>query len=91
MSNVTQLGKARSTKSGDGNDWTPVEMLRSVLQQMESGEIDVERAVLIYQGPRDKNGERDSGFANATPDVTTCMGMLKVAEQQIFKHSSFEG
>lgn len=77
------LGAHRAQKQQDGTAWTPVECLRQLLDDIESGKLQVDRVVAVYQGPRDGEVHRATGFYNATPEPAVAVGMLGVASQML--------
>ena len=74
-SKVESLGKRRALRDG-ADAWTPIEAVRAFLEDMENGDIDVDRVVICFQGPLDKDGNRHIGYRQRTEDNTVAVGLL---------------
>lgn len=44
------IGEARSSKSGEGEDWSARDALIHLLRQIDSGEMKVDRILAFYEG-----------------------------------------
>ena len=72
---VANLGERRASKEG-AQAWTPVELLRAFLLEIESGKVDVDRLVICFQSSTNGAGERLIGYRQAIPEPTITLGML---------------
>lgn len=64
------ISELRSQKSELGKDWTPRDMLLSMLRSIDSGDLEIESCVVFL---RYKDGH--IGFRQACPDPLEAMGM----------------
>lgn len=71
------ITEIKSDKSSRGSDWTPRDLLISVLRDIDGGVLKPDVIVLAYRetNPEDP-GAHHTGFFQASPDVFTAMGVL---------------
>lgn len=70
----TTIGEAK--KTDNAADWTPRDALINVLRDIDEGVIKPTALVVSYY---DSNSDK-SGFRNASPNLTTTMGMLEMTK-----------
>ena len=81
---IANLGNKRLERTGDDpRSWTPVECLRQLLDDIESGAVDAERVICVIQGKEQENGIRNTGYYQAAPEHAISLGMLLIAANQI--------
>lgn len=68
----TTIGELRSEKSTRGRDWSPRDVLISLLRDIDAGKFDVDALVVCYR----HSGDRTS-FRQSTPDGLTLLGLLE--------------
>lgn len=54
--NVTSLGARRAEKTADCREWTPLEALRELIAQIESGEANVDMLYIACYGDNPTGG-----------------------------------
>lgn len=79
------LGEIRSEKSRDAADWTPRDMLVSMLRDIDNGKIDPDQAVIILRENGDDNGPAVrywiAGLSSDPDDKTASfLGLLEKVE-----------
>ena len=74
------VGEVKSSKTGDGIDWTPRDVLVKMLRMIDSGEASPDVLVIAW-GER-INGRRQAHFRQSTPDGLLSLGLMQAT---IFK------
>jgi len=77
--NIANLGAHRATKAHDNRLWSPVECLQDCIQQIENGEIEVERMLVL----RVNKGEVETfnvGYNACNINGSTAVALLEVAK-----------
>lgn len=64
------LGERRSSRSHNGADWSPRDLLMRMLRDHDSGETPLDCLVVAFMGPK------GSGFWSAAPNVIVALGLL---------------
>lgn len=70
------LGDKRAAKRQSGAAWTPVEMLRSLLTDIEQGRVEANVMVVAYVNIDGGACER-GGYRAAAPDAYTAVGCFE--------------
>ena len=77
----TSIAEARAAKTRDGAQWTPRDLLVKLLRDIDSGECVIDQMIVSY------SSAGQSGYWNATPDLTTALGLLAQAQMSMFRDS----
>lgn len=72
------IGEIRSNKSGLGNDWTPRDLLVSLLRELDSGQINPDTLLVVFREPFE-DGFR-TGFRVSAPDPSVALGMFEIGK-----------
>lgn len=72
------VSEMRSRKSGDASDWSPRDMLISVLRDIDTGVLNPESMVIVFRKRRGSGYKTD--FYAACPDLTVMTGLLEGAK-----------
>lgn len=70
-------------KATQANEWTPRDVLISVLRAIDSGEINPDTLLVIHRNV-DSKGTR-TRYASSGPDIHTSLGMMEVAKSFMLK------
>lgn len=62
MSEVINLAERRAIEAGDNTLWTPKDCLAAFLRDIESGEIDPKRLIIIYEEATPEGGNTLSAY-----------------------------
>jgi hypothetical protein len=74
------IGELRSDRSDCASDWSPRDLLISVLREIDSGALNLDALVLVYRKRCESpNKVHRPGYRVATPDIYTTLGMLSAA------------
>jgi hypothetical protein len=77
------VNELRSHRSGNAADWSPREMLISLLRDMDSGRIKPESMVVAFRERLDTGYRTD--FHAACPDATVMTGLLETAKFLVWR------
>lgn len=78
MNNVISL----ADKTSDGTKWTPVDALRDMIKDIESGERHATKVLILRL---DDTDEYDVGFTQAGMSMSQCLALLEVAKQVVLE------
>jgi hypothetical protein len=84
MSDVISLAEARAAKEEDSTLWTPLDMARALVRDIESGEINPDQISVqyLYENPE---GDRAHGFYAAGLNYLEHVGLLNIALAGVMK------
>lgn len=77
------ISEARRGRSQDDKDWTPRDVLVSILRSIDSGECKPEHLV-VFLRERENDGFAVK-FRKSTNDFHTCMGMIEDAKMTLYQ------
>jgi hypothetical protein len=66
------ISEIRSEKSSKGSDWTPRDVLISMLRDIDAGTLKPDALIVCYRHSGNK-----TSFRQATPDALTMLGLLE--------------
>lgn len=69
------IAEIKSDKSRSAADWTPRDVLISILRDIDSGELEPE-ALVVCLRPKPKDGVASTQFAMSSPDIHVSLGLL---------------
>ncbi len=72
------VNELRSQRSGNAADWSPREMLITLLRDLDAGSIKPESMVVVFRQKRHPGYRTD--FSAACPDGTVLVGLLETAK-----------
>lgn len=75
------IGELRAERTEDSADWTPREMLISLLRDIDSGRRNVTDAVVTFS----MNNGKDFSFFNATHDKAVAVFLLERAKHRMME------
>jgi hypothetical protein len=75
------ISEMRARKSGDAIDWTPRDVLLWLLRNLDSGEIEPPRQLIVVM----EHANGGVGYAAATKDTLSRLGIMDIA-----KHAMLE-
>lgn len=78
------IGELRSDKTHDASSWSPRDVLVSTLREIDAGEIDPDALVVCWRG-KVHDGEAVQGWAAASPDPVTTVGLLMHAAHRVIE------
>lgn len=71
---IVSIGSARAEESGNCKDWTSLEALRETVNELESGDMEMEAIVILgWAKNRDKKSEFFQRFAGVNHETVTAM------------------
>jgi hypothetical protein len=73
---VSNLGEHRQARSGDGRDWSPADVLRLALAEIDAGRLDPTMLFIAAKLPDDANGNGRLWYAQAGADKLQAVGLL---------------
>lgn len=76
------INELRSDRTGNAADWSPRDALVALLRQIDRGAIDPDALIVVWRR-RKGEGVTETGFASASPDVHTTLGMLVHAQHKV--------
>jgi hypothetical protein len=76
------IGEIRAEKEGDGSLWSPRDALIELLRKIDSGEIEIDCAVLVY-GKIHEDKSKNVVWSVACPSPVTALGLLTRAAHRI--------
>lgn len=77
------ITEIKGDKTGDASDWTPRDAIIDVLREIDRDKLTVDCAVICYR-VRKPDGHTSTRFRNASPDIHTAFGILKLTENLIW-------
>lgn len=73
------IGEHRANVSMNAADWSPREVILSVLRDMDNGIVEADAIVVVYRKMASK-GIGDSAYVASSPDLQTTLGLLETAK-----------
>ena len=72
---IVSLGERRMVNTGDGRNWSPIDALRSMIADIESGRLDVD---MIFIATRTRPNDKGVGYVFRQSGCTTleAVGLL---------------
>ena len=79
------LAELKSDRSANAADWTPRDALIAMLRDIDNGQIHPDALIVCYRD-RVQNGDSDTTFVQASPDLHTTLGLLEICKHRILSH-----
>lgn len=74
-------------KTGIARFWTPTDMMNKEIVNLESGERNANKAIIVFLD--DADGNYDIGFGNAGMENSEILAVLEVAKTMILKDMEY--
>lgn len=83
------IGELRSDRERSPASWTPRDLLISLLRDIDAGTIEPEAMVVTWRGPIESDvDDAVKGWAAASPDLVTTVGLLAYATNRVIENRS---
>lgn len=79
--NIVNLAEARAVAAEDSRLWTPLDCIRALLRDMESGEVDAD-AILVHWYQKTEDGGRVLRQTNANLNRPEAIAMIVLAQDK---------
>ena len=83
MKEPINLNAKRAIAKGDSTLWSPLEMLKDLISEIEKGNINPDKMVCHFLEKEDKDLERKYGFCVAGVDYPNHIALLTIALQNV--------
>ena len=77
------VNELRSSRSGSASDWSPRELLISLLREIDAGRLKPDDLVVIYREKRE--GGHWTDFVSSCVDGTVMLGLLEYGKLLMWK------
>lgn len=77
------VSEIRSDKSTSARDWTPRDVLVSMLRALDRGEIKPEAVVIVYREPGSDQHSTRTCFYASSPDVHVTLGLIELGKLKL--------
>lgn len=78
------ITEMKSDITGDAKDWTPRDVLISLLREIDSGQLDISAVVVAFRAVSDGNPVQ---YRVASPDPILTLGLLERVKNRLMNNT----